>query len=402
MQAGPTKGREGQCEISVMHWITNDFEEYRACRKVADAAVNGDVIEVRWDDGSASRFLSWFLIENCPSPDRCSPVTKEQLFDATTLPDAFHPTAARAVEGGLVVEWSHGEAASHFHPGWLWAHDATRYRGDDRPAPIYWTASEMPEPPTFDGSNILEDESALEAWLEAVGVYGFARLRGVRAQAGMVERVCARVGAIRETNFGRVFDVRAKIDADSSAYQPIPLVGHVDLPTREYQPGLQALMCMENTTSGGFATMADGFAIAAALQQEDPDAYRLMTVRPMVWANRAKTSDYRWSAPAISLDATGALDTIRIAAFLRGPQAGAPDEQAETHRAYRALARLAREPRFQIAFPYQPGDVLLFDNRRLLHGRAAYDGEAGARWLQGVYLERDELYSRLRLLKRAR
>ncbi len=383
-------------------WETNDFDHYPVDRRLTGASVAGDCVRVAWDDGSESRFLGWTLIENCPSPERCSPVTKEQLFDVSELQDDFRPTAARVEDGALVVEWSHGEAPSRFHPGWLSAHDPARYDGEDRPARRLWTAADLTEPPTVDGARILEDDAALEAWLEAVAVSGFGRLRGVAIEPGIVERVCARVGTLRDTNFGRVFDVRVKVDADSSAYQPIPLVGHVDLPTREYQPGLQALMCMANTTTGGLATMADGFAIAAALEVADPEAYRLMTTRPIVWANRAKISDYRWRAPAITLGADGAPDTIRIAAFLRGPQAGTPEEQAETLRAYRALARLARDPAFEVAYPYAPGDLVLFDNRRLLHGRTAYDGGRGARWLQGVYLERDELSSRLRMLARGR
>jgi len=36
----------------------------------------------------------------------------------------------------------------------------------------------------------------------------------------------------------------------------------------------------------------------------------------------------------------------------------------------------------------------------LLHGRDAYDQGAGERWLQGCYGEREELYSRLRILAR--
>ena len=43
------------------------------------------------------------------------------------------------------------------------------------------------------------------------------------------------------------------------------------------------------------------------------------------------------------------------------------------------------------------GDMLTFDNRRILHGRAFYSD--GRRLLCGGYLDWDEIYSRIRVLR---
>ena len=43
----------------------------------------------------------------------------------------------------------------------------------------------------------------------------------------------------------------------------------------------------------------------------------------------------------------------------------------------------------------RPGDALLFDNWRVLHGRLAYTGK---RTLCGAYLNHEDFESRLRLL----
>ena len=47
------------------------------------------------------------------------------------------------------------------------------------------------------------------------------------------------------------------------------------------------------------------------------------------------------------------------------------------------------------------GEMACFDNRRMLHGRSAFDPSSGRRWLRGCYSEREELESRLRMLDRA-
>ncbi len=62
---------------------------------------------------------------------------------------------------------------------------------------------------------------------------------------------------------------------------------------------------------------------------------------------------------------------------------------------------LANDPALRAVFPIHAGDLLAFDNRRVLHARTAFDASSGRRHLVGCYLDRDELLSRLRVLARA-
>ena len=54
---------------------------------------------------------------------------------------------------------------------------------------------------------------------------------------------------------------------------------------------------------------------------------------------------------------------------------------------------------FETLFMHQPGDILTFDNRRMLHGRGSFLlTEDSGRHLELGYLEWDEINSRLRVL----
>lgn len=46
------------------------------------------------------------------------------------------------------------------------------------------------------------------------------------------------------------------------------------------------------------------------------------------------------------------------------------------------------------------GDLLAFDNRRVLHGRRGYDAHGGKRFIEGIYGDRDDLHSSIRTLRR--
>ena len=161
--------------------------------------------------------------------------------------------------------------------------------------------------------------------------------RNLPTEPGSLDAIARRIGPPRPTNFGALFDVRAKPDPDSNAYTSIALPPHVDLPTREYQPGLQLLHCLENDTVGGEAVMMDGFAVAEALRDRHPDHFATLTRVRWCYANTARTSDYVWFDPMIKLDANGEFDEVRIADFLRGPLM-APFDDVEP--AYAALVAL--------------------------------------------------------------
>ena len=49
---------------------------------------------------------------------------------------------------------------------------------------------------------------------------------------------------------------------------------------------------------------------------------------------------------------------------------------------------------------FKPGDLLMMDNYRLLHGRTTYDANEGNRFLQGCYIDYDSTEGKLKHLKR--
>ena len=141
-------------------------------------------------------------------------------------------------------------------------------------------------------------------------------------------------------------------------------------------------------------------AVAEALRRQNPAAFATLTRVKWCYANTARTSDYMWLNPMIQCDAEGRLSEVRIADFLRGPLMAPYDEIEPAYAAPMQLQRLLREPRFALRFNYCPGDLVIFDNRRLLHARDAFEGASGHRWLQGCYIDHDGPESLYRLLAR--
>ena len=114
----------------------------------------------------------------------------------------------------------------------------------------------------------MTEPQALHAWLTALRDTGLTLLTGVPAAEREVERIARRISLPRDSNFGAVFDVMTMANANSNAYTAIELPPHVDLPTREYQPGFQFFHCLDNQAQGGESTYVDGFAVAEHLRAD--------------------------------------------------------------------------------------------------------------------------------------
>lgn len=356
-----------------------------------------------WPDGANGRFHVLWLRENEVAPGVIDHVTREREVEIDRFdPDLMLVRAEMSDGPAVTLTFSDGHVA-RVDPGWLRSMAEGRWHpAHNIPDQVPWEAAEMPEPPSFDGPAVLEDDTALEAWLRAAWSTGFARLRDLPVTSGTVQRVGERIGTVRSSNFGFLFSVETKPDPDSTAYTSVSLDGHTDLASRETQPGLQMLHCRENSATGGASTMADGFAVAEAIRREDPGAFEALTTLPWVFTNRHQDTDYRFSGPIVEIDPTGRVIEIRNTGFLRF----FPDmPDADIPRAYHAAQLFnahCRSDRFLCRTPFVAGDLVLFDNRRMLHGRDSFDPQSGVRRLEGCYLDRDEILSRLRVLGRRR
>jgi len=379
-----------------------DFRTYPLISALGGVQTLADRVAIEWADGRVSPFHHVWLRDNCPCQQCVYNVTREQVFEIVDAADDLKPAAAHIdTEGCLRVDWQDGHV-SRFDPGWLRAHayddDSRAERLAGKPKPYLWR-SDL-QLPVFEYAALMNDKAALLQWMIAIRDIGLTQVRGVPTEPGSLKLIAQRISFIRESNFGVLFNVQSKADADSNAYTAFNLPLHTDLPTRELQPGLQFLHCLVNDAEGGESIFVDGFAIADALRSEDPAAFQALCEIPVEFRNKDRHSDYRCLAPIIALDALGRVAEIRMANFLRGAFDTSVEQMPLLYRAYRRFIAMTREPRFRLMQRLNPGELWCFDNRRTLHARNAFDPATGARHFQGCYIDRDELLSRILVLQR--
>lgn len=385
---------------------TPDFYSYRWA-PLAQVIATGRFVRLIWEDGVELSLFDVWLLENAVGAGGVDPATREGLIDPAHLTSDIAVREARlTTDGALEVTFAPDGRVGLFHPGWL------RHIADGRhraaawlPEPSPWSASELAEPPTHDGPAVLADDVAFAAWINDLVGRGIARLRGLPDDPDVTLALAARIGPVRDTNFGRIWDVKADIEmagtaeTNSTANSTLRLGPHSDLPTRETPPGFQFLHCVRNETEGGWSTMADGAAVVAALEAEHPDHYEALTTLRWVFFNRGPGIDHRWSGPFIDLGVSGSPLTLRAFYPVRGFPDMDPIDVPRAYDAMRCFSQMAASERFQMRYPFEVGDLIGFDNRRVLHGRDAFDS-GGHRHLRGIYIDHDEIFSATRVANR--
>ena len=304
--------------------------------------------------------------------------------------------------GGLRVQWQPEGHVSDYDSDWLRGHRGGAHEAPPcGPAPATWGAELSEAMPGADHDAVTSSDVALLDWLRLLRDFGVAVLRGTPREPLSVLALAGLIGPARATNFGEHFDVLSKQDPNSNAYTALGLPCHTDLPNWERPPDYQLLHCLRNDAEGGDSVLVDGFRAADELRRREPAAYRLLTRFPIDFRFQDNESDIRFRAPTIGLDEAGALAEVRFNFAVMDAISAPPERVGALCRALRAFGAVIRDPALECRYRLGPGELLIFDNRRVLHGRAAFDPRTGGRHLQGCYLDKDQLLSRIRVLERS-
>jgi gamma-butyrobetaine dioxygenase len=362
--------------------------------------VRADALLVTWADGTRATYPALWLRDNCPSAFH--PQTHERVLDLLALD--LSPVLLSADHTGETVTLRYADGhRSIMATALLSAHRPGKPAADPADiAPQLWrgdlTTAGIPR---FAAAQLLADDAALGTWMRETARFGLTIVDGLADHINAGVDVAKRIGFLRETNFGTTFEVVNRPEPNNLAYTAVTLPLHTDLPNQEAPPGYQFLHCLANEATGGGSLFADGFALAEDLRVEDPEAFRLLSETPIPFRFHDHEADIRVHAPVIQLDRHGKVTEVRYNAHIAAMFDMPADVMPAYYRAYRAMMAKTREPRYQLTFKLAAGEMVVFDNRRVLHGRESFDPASGLRHLHGCYVDRGEFSSRLRLLVRA-
>lgn len=349
-----------------------------------------------------SRFHAVWLRDNAWDAETRAPGNGQRLITLSDIPRDTTVSEAEIAEGKLWLTFAPGGKRIAYDPEWLAANSYDRAA----PAQKAWTApwietwdAGLKSIPQANFADIAHDSGAQAGWLSGVARYGFGRISGGPVRDGALFDVVDLFGYVRETNYGRHFEVRTEVNPTNLAYTGLGLQAHTDNPYRDPVPTIQVLYCLESSAKGGENMVVDGFRAAERLRDEDPEGFDLLSghCARFEYAGSSGVA-LRSRRPMIELAPDGELVAVRLNNRSAAAITDVPyDKMDGYYRAYRRFAELIDDPAMEVSFRLDPGESFIVDNTRVLHARKGYSG-AGTRWLQGCYADKDGLLSTLAAL----
>ena len=366
---------------------------------IADVTRGERGFTITWDDQSVAEFPFVWLRDN--APESFHPDTRERVFDLTTVDPDIAPETFALESDELVIGWPEASTPSIYSGSWLHSHRPGLGRAD--PSVVertHWDSNSLSEIPRAVAENCFGDPVELRETLRTLKRFGILIIDNMEDARDASKAFGHRVGLRRQTNFGDMFEVISKPAPNNLAYTSLALPLHTDLPNQEHIPGYQLLHCYRNTAVGGESVFADGFKICEDLRRESPEDYELLKNVAIPWRFHDDDHDIRRRRPVVRENDDGTFDYFAFNAAI----ADLPDmDTAMLYRYYPAYQRLmkrVRQPRYAVHHALRPGEMVVFENARVLHARTAFDASSGERHLSGYYMERNEIDSRIRVLSR--
>lgn len=179
----------------------------------------------------------------------------------------------------------------------------------------------------------------------------------------------------------------------------------------ESPPRYQILHCIRNRVHGGTSLFVDSFAAAETLRSTHPEDFKRLATTPVPFHYINDARHLHYSRPTITLDpasGNGGAEA-QVTSVSYSPPFQAPLPRDTPHEFYDALARFAKlveAPAAIYSHRLEEGQAVIFDNRRMLHARTAFEGRTSGnddgqpkRWLKGCYFEGDIMASHGRVLR---
>ncbi|XP_017465577.1 PREDICTED: gamma-butyrobetaine dioxygenase [Rhagoletis zephyria] len=397
---------------SIFHQLTATRNCWPLHRQLTASVAGGNVVVLQGPDlGSPLKFPSVWLRDNCQCSACFHRNTKSRQANWTrTNVEARIRSINVCQQKKVTIDWWDDHRSS-FTLDWLRNRDFAptnrkRYIEEIyRPPCQLWSKKEFPNLiRTFEFTEVIEKDEALLAWLESLAIIGFCFIKNAPHDISVARQLSEHIGFIKRTTYGEEFEVKSKENARNYAYLMAPLPLHTDLPYYEYKAGINIIHCyVQSESLGGSNIMADGFYTAERLRKEFPKFYEILVKTPVDWCDLGEDNGVAfhniWRSPVICLDVDGCYHRINENSTKRDSHFTVPLEQvAPWYEAYDKFVELAYAE--AVEFKMASGDVFVFNNRRMLHGRTAYeDTPYNKRHLIGTYVDWDIIYSKIRILR---
>ena len=252
-----------------------------------------------------------------------------------------------------------------------------------------WGSNEIHQEIFVDYNSILSNDG-FKNFLKSLYTYGFLVIRNCETNLKCVEKIANKIGYVRNSIFGGLWSFESDENKADSAYTQEELRPHTDSTYSNDAPGLQLLLCCDYDAEGGESIMVDGLKIAETIKKEDLQMYDLLT-KINVKGNYIGDGVFlEAERPIFKLNKNKEITQVSFNNYDRAPFRFEKDLTLKFYEAIKKFDLLANNKDYQWRHILKPGELLIFNNWRILHGRGSF---SGVRKMSGCYINKEDFDS---------
>ncbi|KAL3473336.1 hypothetical protein BJX99DRAFT_233779 [Aspergillus californicus] len=367
------------------------------------------------DDSGIMSYIR--LRENCQCPLCVDVHSKQRNFRSFDIPPNIRPKSITQGEGSINITWENditGFDSSH----------VSVYTADQILRPVshevgkvayklkerrLWQRCDMEAKQHWISyPDYMDHDGRFAHAMRQLSLYGIIFLKDIPDSREMVERIATRMGPLRNTFYGSTWDVRKVPEAHNVAYTSQFLDFHMDLLYMKDPPGYQLLHCLRNSCDGGESLFADSVRVASQIERHQPKHFSTLKAVNLHYHYDHKDHHYSRHWPVVEMRGQSVkggdyIHNVNYSPPFQGPRndfrtptAAKPlriCKQIDEIEALRYFAgELGKEENI-FELKLNPGECVIFENRRVVHARRQFNTTSGERWLAGAYVDEDALQS---------
>ncbi|ELQ38131.1 trimethyllysine dioxygenase [Pyricularia oryzae Y34] len=328
---------------------------------------------------------NFWLRDNCRCTECVNQDTMQKNFDTFSIPHDVRPVAA-GIEGDNLVVTSSSQ--------------------------VQWTAPDVQDnPPTVPFDEVMnpDSEEGIAKLTRLIQIYGFAFVSNTPVSPDETKVLLEHIGPIRNTHYGGFYDFIPDLALADTAYTNLALPAHTDTTYFTEPAGLQAFHLLSHhpppsaqsgaVAEGGKSLLVDGFKAAYILRKEDPHAFEILRKQAIPWhasGNKGIAIRPSQNFPVLETAPWRVRwnnDDRGVVPFGGESQDADLGNQELWYAAARKWNEIIKRKEMEYWVQLTPGNVLIFNNWRVLHGRSAFEG---VRRICGGYINNDDFISRYR------
>lgn len=365
----------------------------------SEASISGEFVKIVSTDLYEPLLINHiWLRDHCPCPQCHNKVANQRMYNVFDSDmSEIKPKNVSANGTELSITWADGHQSEYnilsletnqhkfYVENYVKAQKASRF---------LWNRADVDTMPYARVSflDYLNDDRVKHQVIESIAKFGFGVINEVPVSMSATETGVKRLFWLQKTFYGdgmwSLNNFEKGVSSDI-AYGNLHIAAHTDNSSQSEPSGL---ICFHNTIhtgTGGESLLMDGFNIVENLRKNHPDTLNRLSTVNMKQQYVKDGQIHLYTAPIIGLDPVSGLpEIIRFNLYDRSPMAALPQtEMGQYYRDMEILVSEIKSPKNEWWFKMKPGELFIFDNWRLLHGRTSFTGD---REMTGCFIDRSE------------